>query len=156
MTDTNELRTRLIAAIDGVFADTPAPADESAESMLKALLTQLANKPSPAPVRAKADDAPAPRLTGAVRRAAPVGPTANATIYRMRPGFDKSAAKEQRAINGKVLGFVLKAGDKGINARTIAEKGDINPKSVQSAIYHLRHARLIRSHSAETGKPLEK
>lgn len=101
------------------------------------------------PVAAHTDAPRGPRVGSFVSQDAPTAPSRHpimpTVIYRMKTGFDRKVANAQGGINGLVLAAIKDAGRGGITARQIAEGGNINPKSVQSSVYQMRHAHLIES-----------
>lgn len=76
------------------------------------------------------------------RKRTPMLPT---RVYVLRKGYDRKLAAKQSASHGKVLEAIVKAGKAGINGPAIAAKMDMNPKTVQSSAYHLRHAGLVET-----------
>jgi hypothetical protein len=72
-------------------------------------------------------------------------------VYKMRPGYDKAAYKHIAASGkiGVVLQAVKDAGAKGIRAGDVATARNLNGKTVQSAMYHLRKSAMIDSHVIE-------
>lgn len=135
----------LQSAIDGLAqllaTDTPT-AEPTLMDQFAAFMT--AQGKGAVASRAKTDTgirAALPRAAGS-RLGVPIGP---AKVYVAMPGYDRKLAKAQTAINGKVVQMVIAAGKAGIAARTVATKGHIKPKSVQSAMYALRHMGLVQS-----------
>lgn len=120
-----------------------APASDADDMLSKIVNLLQASKP----VAAKVE--PAPRST------APRPNGRTSVVYAMVPSFDAKLAKAQTGQVKMVLGAIGKAGRKGLSNAEITAALGIKEKSVQSAAWHLRKAGLIRSLSAETGKPLE-
>lgn len=119
----------------------------------RAILVQLApGQLAAAPAAAKTDG-PVAVMTARSRAVAagamPAngngGPRAAAVVYKTVPNADQKVVKLQNGNNGKVYAAIKASGRAGISARDISDKGNINPKSVQSSAYQLRKAGLVQS-----------
>jgi hypothetical protein len=121
-----------------------------------AVLTRFApERMAKAPVAAKTDAAPMPRLRGRNAAEATADDMAAGNgrgriikagvVYRWRTGADVKVAHMQNGNNGKVLEVIRKAGRKGVGTRDIEKASKVTYKSVQSSAYQLRKAGLVES-----------